>query len=354
MMNVDRTTRAAYFRLLSRLADRLPDDLLGHALGWAAAGRYVDVVEAVAFAATTVGFGVSEPDRALLRAGLAAWDRDVGILHGIDDGTDGVGWWAFAPVSPAVLNEHGDRLPYCMDLTESSYDGPGGLDDLDRSLAKAADGVPGLAGLWRAWRYPASKSPWPAPRRQYLAYVESGGRAEFVEAAAQLVDVVIANAEHANREPLPFVDVIGDTAELTTYQRAMLSASALTWARRPDEGLRFIEAIAGNVAPDRSLTSAERSVVLDYLERGQRLVTAEQPGTDELDPSNGDVVPGGWRTDGRWVWPEAVAYYLRVHAVAPDEAFLKEIRHDDRRDPVVGPVQVHRALSALYARPWPQ
>jgi hypothetical protein len=354
MMNVDRTTPGAYYRLLSRLADRLPDDLLGHALGWTAAGRYIDVVEAVAFAATTVGFGVSEPDRALLRAELAASDRDVGILDGIDDGTNGVGYWAFAPVSPAVLNEHGDRVPYSMDLTVSSYDGPGGLDDLDRSLAKAADEVAGLAGLWRAWRYPASKSPWPAPRRHYLAYVETASSAELAEAAAQLVDVVIANAEPADRQPLPLVDVVGDAAELTTYRRAMLSASALTWARRPDEGLRFIEAIAGNVAPDPPLTFAERDVVLDHLERGLRLVAAERTETDELDPSKGDVVPGGWRTDGRWVWPEAVAYYLRVHGVAPDEAFVEEIRHHDRPNPVVGPVQVHRALSSLYARPWPQ
>jgi len=351
-MNVDRTTRGAHYRLLTRLADRLPDDLLGQALGWTAAGRFIDVVEAVAFAATTGGLGVSEPDRALLRAGLAARDRDVGILHGIDDDTDGVGWWAFAPVSPAVLNEHGDRVPYCMDLTVPSYDGPGGLDDLDRSLAEAANEVAGLAGLWRAWRYPASKSLWPAPRRHYLAYVEPAGGADSVDAAAQLIDVVIADAEPTDHEPLPLVDVFGDTAELTTYQRAVLSASALTWARRPDGGLRFVEAIAGDDAPERPLSPPERDVVLDYLERGPRLVTAEQTETDELDPSKGDVVPGGWRTDGRWVWPEAVAYYLRVHGVAPEEAFLAETRHHGRPDPVVDPVHMHRALSSLYARHW--
>jgi hypothetical protein len=354
MMNVDRTTRGAHYRLLSRLADRLPDDLLGQALGWTTAGRYVDVVEAVAFAATIVGFGLAEPDLALLRAELVAADRDVGILHGIDDGPDGVGWWAFAPVSPAVLNEHGDRVPYGLDLTVASYDGPGGLDDLDRSLAGAADEIAGTAGLWRCWRYPASKSRWPAARRHYLAYVEPGSGAELDEVAARLVDVVIGDARSTDHDPLPVVDVIGDTAELTAYRRAMLSGSALAWARRPDERPRFIDAIAGNVAAQRPLTSPESDVVLDYLERGQPLVTAEQAGTNELDPSKGDVVPGGWRTDGRWVWPEAVGYYLRVHGIAPDEAFLDEIRHPGRPDPVVDPVHVHRALSSLYARPWSQ
>jgi hypothetical protein len=351
MTNVHRTTGGAYYRLLTRLADRLPDDLLGQALGWTAAGRYLDVAEAVAFAATTVGFGMSETDRALLGAELAAADRDAGILHGIDDHTDGVGWWAFAPVSPAVLREHGDRVPYGLDLTVPSYNGPGGLDDLDRFLAKAADDVAGLAGLWRSWRYPASKSRWPAPRRHYLAYVEPGSGAELDDVAARLVDVVIGSARSTDHDPLPIVDVIGDTAELTTYRRALLSGSALTWARRPDESPRFIEAIAGDVTAERSLTPPEREVVLEYLERGQPLVTAEQTETDKLDPSKGDVVPGGWRTDGRWVWPEAVAYYLRVHGVAPDEAFLDEIRHSGRPDPVVDPVSVHRALSSLYARP---
>jgi hypothetical protein len=38
------------------------------------------------------------------------------------------------------------------------------------------------------------------------------------------------------------------------------------------------------------------------------------------------VVPMNFRTDGHWVWADAVAYYLRTYGLAPGADLLEHIR----------------------------
>jgi hypothetical protein len=70
------------------------------------------------------------------------------------------------------------------------------------------------------------------------------------------------------------------------------------------------------------LSPAERTAPLAYLAAGTALLmtTASEP--DFVEPSRGEVVPMSFRTDGTWVWNDALAYYLAEYGLAPEPEFL--------------------------------
>ncbi|MCI2417116.1 TNT domain-containing protein [Saccharopolyspora sp. K220] len=84
-----------------------------------------------------------------------------------------------------------------------------------------------------------------------------------------------------------------------------------------------------------ALPWAEKRMVLDYLHGGEILLTAHGTSTDEVDPQRPPEVPKQFHTDGTWVWPLALAYYLEVHDIAPPRDFLDHIRRTGHRPPEV-------------------
>ncbi|TDE18829.1 hypothetical protein [Actinomadura sp. 6K520] len=62
----------------------------------------------------------------------------------------------------------------------------------------------------------------------------------------------------------------------------------------------------------------ERERLLRYLERAPIVLAARGHDADLLDPGRRAEVPMTYHTDGTWIWPGAVAYYLRVHGVPPE------------------------------------
>jgi hypothetical protein len=84
---------------------------------------------------------------------------------------------------------------------------------------------------------------------------------------------------------------------------------------------------AGRPVVDRAqLPPAERDRVLEYLDAAPVVLAARSYDTDAFDLTREPSVPLNFRTDGTWVWPGAVAYYLREHEVAPDPDLLTHIR----------------------------
>lgn len=81
-------------------------------------------------------------------------------------------------------------------------------------------------------------------------------------------------------------------------------------------------------SPDRPrlVDPEERSRVVGYLACGRLVVHGGSPAPDPLDPAAGAVVPSGYRTDGVWVWPEALAYYARTRGVGPQAQLLQHVR----------------------------
>ncbi|MFI6224719.1 hypothetical protein ACIBEH_29510 [Nocardia salmonicida] len=64
--------------------------------------------------------------------------------------------------------------------------------------------------------------------------------------------------------------------------------------------------------------------VLAYLEHAPVILSARGRDTDEFDPTQRDV-PLNFHTDGAFVWPGAVPYYLRKYGLPPEAALVQHI-----------------------------
>jgi hypothetical protein len=100
--------------------------------------------------------------------------------------------------------------------------------------------------------------------------------------------------------------------------------------------------------------SVRRQRIADYLTRGRLVVRAVGMMADPLSGSDQPVVPLNYRTDGIWVWQEALAYYLLTRGAAPELEFLC---HIEERGFVpatgVSDVMASRAAALAPAAPAP-
>jgi hypothetical protein len=92
----------------------------------------------------------------------------------------------------------------------------------------------------------------------------------------------------------------------------------------------------------------ERERITGYLRAGKPILmtTALQP--DRLDPARGKAVGSSYRTDGSWVWSDALTYYVRVHDLAPEDEFYRHIRANGYACPAPDDASQDRALAVLY------
>ncbi|WP_232344810.1 actin cross-linking domain-containing toxin [Actinoplanes awajinensis] len=109
----------------------------------------------------------------------------------------------------------------------------------------------------------------------------------------------------------------------------------------------------GQFTPDHPLLSTgdEMSRALAYLDAGTPVLTTGTEELDVYDTEAGPVVPLTYRTDGRWIWTDAAAYYLRTYALSPDERLLADLRARDYHHPPVDPAAARRALAQLIGDP---
>lgn len=108
----------------------------------------------------------------------------------------------------------------------------------------------------------------------------------------------------------------------------------------------------------QNLDPREVPALTAYLTRATVVLSA--PGTthDELVPGAPANVPRVFHSDGTWVWPAAVGYYLSLYRLPPQPELLAHIRS---RQYTLGPVhpqavqaaaaQIMAALNAQQARP---
>jgi hypothetical protein len=100
------------------------------------------------------------------------------------------------------------------------------------------------------------------------------------------------------------------------------------------------------------LGERERQAVLEYLEAAPLVLSSRGLTRDEL-AGNESVVPMGFHTDGRFVWPSAAAYYLREHGVPPALPLVEHIRAARHRLPAAVPaIAMDRAAALAMGRPW--
>jgi len=109
------------------------------------------------------------------------------------------------------------------------------------------------------------------------------------------------------------------------------------------------EPVPGGAGQSWLADPGERDRIAGYLRAGAPILmtTALQP--DRLDAARGNAVGATYRTDGAWVWNDALTYYVQVHDLAPEDEFHQHIKANGYACPAPDDAAQDRALDVLYA-----
>ncbi|MEO3781269.1 hypothetical protein ABGB16_31655 [Micromonospora sp. B11E3] len=337
--------------LLLRLAGSLPDRVLTDAREALAAGRRLDVVQTIAFEAVSQPLQLDADEITALREELAlsGGDLDLGLALEELRGERPPAPWRFLSDLPTTQED----LEWVVRPQDRTADPADTLDPVDQALVAAVSAIPAVRGVWRAWRLPPSVRPWQDPIRVAVVSVESamdGLTAFGVELRQRMVEA---------GDPEAQVEVCW-AGGAPYYQTLARSSGALLWAPRPAVPVATARLFDG-VDPERGpwfasnrpvvSDATERDNLLDALRGGMVIAWSSGAMADILAPERGDVVPMHLRTDGTWVWSEAVAYYLENYGLAPDPQLAAHLAENGRVE-LLDEVSVHRALVHL-CRPDP-
>ncbi|MGI8308444.1 glycohydrolase toxin TNT-related protein [Saccharopolyspora hattusasensis] len=106
------------------------------------------------------------------------------------------------------------------------------------------------------------------------------------------------------------------------------------------------------VVADRQPVPAEKVAALrQYLENAPVVLASREDEEDQLDPERAASVPGTWHTDGAWLWPGAIAYYLTQYGVPPEAELFEHIRSRGFQLVEVDDVTRDAAVSELLDQP---
>lgn len=83
------------------------------------------------------------------------------------------------------------------------------------------------------------------------------------------------------------------------------------------------------------ISDEERDRLLDYLDHSALALPERGHDVDRLSADGRPTVPVAFHTDGVWVWPAAVNYYLRRYGVPPDPELVAHARSNGFRPPEV-------------------
>lgn len=99
------------------------------------------------------------------------------------------------------------------------------------------------------------------------------------------------------------------------------------------------------------LMDGEAPRVLAYLNAGPVILFASALSEDAYFPQNPPAVPMKFSTDGTWIWPGAVAYYLEKYGMPPEREFLDHIRGRDYQPPEVSDEALEAARVLMTSGP---
>lgn len=164
-----------------------------------------------------------------------------------------------------------------------------------------------------------------------------GGRAPAGRPAAERQDVLDALDENWGAPPV--VAPIEPPAQIGEFRFAAMAEGF------DDEGRPYVSAEWPRVTDFQ-----EKRRIRAYLEAGEVLQVAPERLTDMYRPSRGEIVPASTRTDGTWIWLDAVAYYLDEYDIGPEPEFYTHIVQQYYRCPPLTREEAERAGSALEER----
>ncbi|HEX6754567.1 MAG TPA: hypothetical protein VF109_01330 [Mycobacteriales bacterium] len=307
--------------LLYRLAGRVPDDGLAIMRTCIADGEFEEAVDLLATALNTGRLPLTEEEGLLARAALERVGEDPGLVD---------------------LSRQLEELP---DPPYTFTGVPGEPDEVDLAVVEAAAPVGGVRGLWRVQRTSSRAT-------VKIRLVEASDGADLLEMAAEMQHVIA----EAGEVP-PRIEVITPDAELPPYHREAMAAAELVWVA-PDETDPELVRVFDGADPETGpyfrpdhpkLTGPDRDRALRYLNAGETVLASFGYMDDVVDPAALDAVPVSFRSDGRWIWTDTVAYYLERHDLAPDPGLLEHVLAATEPPPRLSWVQRHRAMQVLTA-----
>jgi hypothetical protein len=66
--------------------------------------------------------------------------------------------------------------------------------------------------------------------------------------------------------------------------------------------------------------------LLGFLQGGAIVLQAPGLREDRLDPSRPAAAPLGYLSDGEWIWPQELGYYLEAHDILPEDELVEHAR----------------------------
>lgn len=87
----------------------------------------------------------------------------------------------------------------------------------------------------------------------------------------------------------------------------------------------------------------EAEKIVSYLEGGKVLATTGSVVDDYLNASRQGIAKLEIVTDGVWVWPRDLAYYVREHRVKVPEDFVAHMRAQRWKPPELTPAELNKA-----------
>jgi hypothetical protein len=320
---------------LFRLAGRVPDGDLAVLRTHLADGEWPELAARLAQVVGAGEAALTEVEVGLVQAILAPDDEladdPTDRAPRLDSLADLPFWFSARRSESAPAGIENEVLPLAL------------MDTADMVVAEAGGRVGGVIALWRAFRHSADGL---ATERVYLCETEPS--ANVVEMVAEMQHALA----EAGEDP-PRVEVFNEYAELTPYHENALGVAILVWAEEaPPVRLArvFDGADAGGpffVPEHPRLEGPDRDQVLAFLRDGARVLDTPGAMDDIVETGRIGAVPLGFRSDGQWIWTEAVTYYLEHHQLAPEPELLRHALAGAPR--VLNRLDHHRVLAALFA-----
>ena len=83
-----------------------------------------------------------------------------------------------------------------------------------------------------------------------------------------------------------------------------------------------------------SVNSFEKEKVCKYLEDGLVLVVVPETSEDVINPEKGVTGTSSEKTDGTWLWPEYLSYYVRNYNLKLPDDFLETMQKNNCNIPI--------------------
>lgn len=187
----------------------------------------------------------------------------------------------------------------------------------DAAAVQAVARSEGLRALWRSHR---------AVDGGVVYLGEAGPDADVVELTAEIQHRLVEVGQ------LPRVEVFPVGTVLPGYHEAALAVAELIWPEAvPEPRLaRVFDGVdeAGNPffrSDHDHVEPSLRQRLLDYLSAGPVVLGTDALMQDVLDSARPPGVGLNFRTDGTWIWNDAVRYYLERHQLAPDPELVAHV-----------------------------